>query len=117
MKLWGTPFDDDGNRLCLHGVGCYGKPDDGSLGVDGLCLVKDKVPYAIVDWLVVIEFDALQRVTMVTDQSICAGIDQLPGCYLLLKGRLCRMFPSPMQGDDNTCRRFVNTYLPDAVEQ
>ena len=115
--MWGTPFDDDGNRLCFQGVGCYGKPDDGSLGVDGLCLVKDKVPYAIINGLVVIEFDALQRVTMVTDQGICTGINQLPGCYLLFKGRLCRVFPSPMQGDDDTGRRFVGANLSDAAEQ
>lgn len=83
----------------FHGetVFSYLHPDDAGLAVEWLLLIEDKVAYAVVDGMVMIVFDGLQRVGMVTHEDVGSCLYQHVSLQTLTGHRLEGVFASPVQ--------------------
>ena len=81
---WDAAFDVNGNGCCYDAVFGYFNFYDAGFAVDGLLLVEDEIADAIVDGLASVVLNGLQRVGVVTYQSISTGSNQAVGIQSLI---------------------------------
>ena len=87
---------DDGDSLRLHRFFCDGEFHDAGLCIQGLGLVKDKVPDTVVDPFPLVVFYGLQRMRVMANECVGSGINKPMSLHSLSWHRLQGMFAAPV---------------------
>lgn len=86
-------------------------------GIDGFCLVEDKVSDAIVDGLFLVVFYGLQAMGVVTYDAVGSRINDCPSLSALRQGWLLTVFDAPMGADNNIGGGVYGSQTADALAE